>query len=194
MRRLALLVTFVLASMAFPAAAKAQILSVYGTFSPLHASNVETGINTANQEQYASFFTPAFGGGVTLGLLSAGPVHLGLDLRGSTRRGTTGADTALFGLRVGFKPPLIPLKPYVQGSVGYLATRTPNVSSGSSGSTTFTNQYAAYEVMGGVDYRFARFIDLRLLEVGVGQGLDILGNANSKATFFTINTGVVVHF
>ena len=206
MRRLFLLAVLACA----PCAAHAQILSVYGTFSPLHASNVETGSAlvavsgtggtvATNQEQYTSFFTPAFGGGVTLGILPIGPVHIGLDVRGSTHPGTVGADTALVGLRVGLKLPLIRFKPYVQASAGYLATRTTNVSTNLSGTGgtvggTFTNQYLAYEGIAGVDYSYARFLDFRLLEIGVGQGLDVLGSSNSNATIFTLNTGVVVHF
>ena len=197
MRRLAglaLLAPILLA----PALAKAQVLAVYGTFSPLHASNVQTGvyipagIAVINQEAYTSFWTPAFGGGVTFGIVSLGPVHVGFDLRGSTKSGTTGADTALGGIKLQLKPPFLPIKPYIQGSVGYLATRTPNVTPNQGG--TFTNQYLAYEGIAGLDYRLNHFIDFRVLELGIGQGLDILGNANANTTLFTVNTGVVAHF
>ena len=187
MRRL-----FLLAALACAPALRAQAISIYGTFAPLHASNVQTGsvYTTAGyQEQYTSFFTPAFGGGVTFGILPIGPVHIGFDLRGSTHRGTVGADTAMGGLRLGFKPPLLPIKPYVQASVGYLATRTVNVSSTTNvlGATTvnggtFGNQYLAYEGIAGLDYRFDHFIDLRVIEVGAGQGINVFGSNSSSTT------------
>ena len=182
-------------------AAHAQIISIYGTFSPTHVSNVQTGsVSTSSgyQEQYTSFTSSGFGGGVTFGVLPIGPVRLGFDLRGSSKPGIGGADTAMGGIKLGIHLPIIRLKPYVQGSFGYLATRTTNVSTTGNSSQpvggTFTNQYAAYEVLGGVDYPLAPFIDLRLIEIGGGQGLNIFGSAVSNASLFTVNTGVVVHF
>lgn len=177
----------------------AQILSVYGTFSPLHASNVATGVVAStggnSQEPSTSFFTPAFGGGATLGLVSLGPVYLGFDVRGSTHRGTTGADLALGGVKLAFKPPFLRIKPYVQGSAGYLATRTPPASGQLSGGT-FRNQYFAYEAIAGLDYRLGHFVEFRVLEVGAGQGIDVSdsSNTNGNATLLTLNTGLVVHF
>ncbi len=111
--------------------AHAQVFSIYGTFSPVHASHVATGsvaTSSGYTEQYTSFWAPAFGGGVTFNFLNLHVVKLGLDARGSTKSGTTGADTAELALRLGFQPPVLRLKPYVQGGVGYLATRTTNVS------------------------------------------------------------------
>lgn len=195
-------------AVALPLAAHAQALSIYGTFSDVRPSNVETGVTvarTGSTYNYSSFSVAGFGGGVTFGLLSAGPVRLGLDLRGSTRPGTTGADTAFAGLKLGLKLPVIHLKPYLQASGGYLATRTPNSSvyqtdPGPAFPATFTNQYAAYEILGGVDLPVVHFVDLRLVEVGGGQGYNtgITGlfstAGTSNMSFYTINSGVVVHF
>ncbi len=190
-------------------AAHAQIFSAYATYSPLHASNVQTGSiqNTAGfNNQYTSFWTSGIGGGVTLGILPIGPVRIGLDLRGSTKPGTVGADTAFAGIKIGVKAPLIPIKPYIQASGGYVATRTVNVSTTTSvlgtsvnAGGTFTNQYAAYEILGGVDYHLLPFIDLRLIEIGAGKGYNSgfsFGptNLNHDLTIFTVNTGIVAHF
>ena len=180
----------------------AQIISVYGTFSPTHVSNVATGsVQGAGtvSEQFASNWTSNFGGGVTFGALPLGPIRLGLDVRGSTKSGTVGSDTALVGVKVGLKIPFISLKPYVQASGGYLATRTFNVSTGATPGQTFENKYAAYELLGGVDYHLVPFIDLRLVEIGGGKGYNtgiILGGASTgeNATLLTVSTGVVVHF
>lgn len=175
-------------------AARAQIVSVYGTFSPTHVSNIQTGAvltSSGYTNQTTSLWTRGFGGGVTFNFLPIGPVALGVDLRGSTRLGTPGLDTAMAGLKLTLKPLVIPFKPYVQASGGYLATRTNNVSTGVPPDSTFTNRYAAYEVFGGVDYKFLPFIDVRLLEIGVGKGYT---SGNYNTTIFTANTGFVVHF
>jgi hypothetical protein len=84
------------------------------------------GAGFSNTEQYGSFWTSGVGGGVTFNFLPVGPVRLGLDLRGSTRPGSVGADTAMAGFKVGFNPPLIRLKPYIQAFAGYVGTRTTN--------------------------------------------------------------------
>ena len=203
MRRLVLLTALA----AIPAA-HAQLFEAYATFSPTHASNIETGsvlTGTVSTEQYTSFFVPAIGGGVTVNFLRLGPARLGFDLRGSTRSGTNGIDTALFGVKLAVKPPLLPLKPYVQVSGGYVATRTGNVSTVTNGSVntavggTFTNKYAAFEAMAGVDYRLLPLLNLRVVEVGAGKGYNSgidfeAANLGQNLTFFTINTGLVFHF
>jgi hypothetical protein len=174
--------------------ARAQV-AIYGTFSPVHFSNVQAGViytGTAYQNQTASFWAPGVGGGVTLNFVHLGLATLGFDLRGSTKPGTSGADTAMGGIKLGFNPPLLHIKPYIQGSVGYLATRTANVSAAISGNSTFSNQSAVWEILGGIDYPLYHFVDYRIVEVGVGQGFLNLGSY--KPTLFTINTGIVVHF
>lgn len=202
LRRLLVPSTLLVACAALPTA-HAQLLSVYGTFSPLHASNVATGsvaTGSGYTEQYTSFWTPAFGGGITFNFLNLHVVKLGLDARGSTKRGTTGADTAELGLRLGFQPPLLRLKPYVQGGVGYLATRTTNVSTTSTGGTpvggTFSNDYATVGFHAGVDKPLIPFLDFRIIEAGythaftTGTSSGGINNANT----FSLSTGLVAHF
>lgn len=177
----------------------AQIVSVYATFSPVHVSNVASGAIIANggfQTQTASFWASGIGGGVTLNFLHLGPATLGFDLRGSTKPGTVGADTALAGIKLGFHPPVIRFKPYVQGSAGYLATRSHFAGTDPPGSGPVVNKYVAYEVLAGLDYSLVHFVDLRLVEVGVGRGVLTGPNfgGSPNATLLTVNTGVVVHF
>ena len=182
--------------------AHAQVFSIYGTFSPLHASHVETGSVASNSgytEQYTSFWAPAVGGGVTFNFLNLHVVKLGLDARGSTKSGTTGADTAELSLRLGFQPPVLHLKPYVQGGVGYLATRTTNVSTTGSGSTavggTFTNKYATVGFHAGVDKPLLPFLDFRIVEIGYAHALNTgLSTSSDNANTFSIGTGLVAHF
>lgn len=182
--------------------AHGQFVSVYGLFNPVHASNVQTGTVSSGgttTNQTTSFWAPAFGGGVTLNFLSLPVVKLGLDVRGSTRPGTTGADTAQVGLRLGIRPPLLRLRPYVQGGIGYLQTRTVNVSTTPGNSTpiggTFTNNFATYGVQAGVDKPLMPFLDFRVVEFGVTHAFNAsLHAGNNNATTFSIATGLVAHF
>jgi hypothetical protein len=95
---------------------------------------------------------------------------------------------------------LIHLKPYIEAAGGYVATRTVNISSNpnNSGQTlggTFNNKYAAWEVLGGIDYPLVKFVDLRLIEFGGGKGVNIPGiSGASDLSLFTVNSGLVVHF
>jgi hypothetical protein len=182
--------------------AHAQV-AVYVTSSSGHFSNVPTGLvqtGSTSQEQYASYWTSGVGGGITLNFLPLGPVKLGFDFRGSTRPGTAGADTAMGGFKVGFNPPLIHLKPYVEVAGGYVATRTVNVSTSPSDSTktvggTFSNKFAAWEILGGVDYPLVKFVDLRLIEVGGGKGVNLPGISGGQGlSLFTVSSGLVIHF
>ncbi len=201
MRRLLLFAALTLAAATLDPSAQAQLIEAYATFSPTHAGNVQTGTllnGSTYQNQYTSFFAPAIGGGITLNVLPLGPIRIGLDLRGSTKSGTTGIDTALAGIKLAIKPPLLPIKPYVQVSGGYVATRTANLTAGTAGAT-FGNQYAAVEGLAGVDYHFLPFLNLRLIEFGYGKGFNSGISFGSTSTqndlnFYTINTGLVLHF
>ncbi len=177
-------------------AAHPQAVSIYATSSSAHFTNVQTGsvlTGSGYQEQYANFWASGVGGGVTLNFLPIGPVKLGFDFRGSTRPGTAGADTAMAGFRVAFNPPLIHLKPYVQASGGYVGTRTVNLTQTVGG--TFTNKYAAWEILGGVDVPIASILDLRLIELGGGTGMTVgLSSSQPNISLFTVNTGLVLHF
>ncbi len=166
-------------------AAHAQV-SVYVTYAPTHLTNVQTG----SQGQTADYWASGVGGGVTLNFLPLPVFSLGLDLRGSTKPGTLGADTAMAGLKLGVHPPIIRFKPYVQASAGYLGTRT--FSSSIPIGSTDNNTYIAWEILGGIDYPLMHSVDLRIIEVGGGQGINTGSGAN--ANLFTVNTGLVVHF
>ncbi|MGP8260193.1 MAG: hypothetical protein ACLQM6_09620 [Acidobacteriaceae bacterium] len=174
-------------------AAHAQV-SVYVTDSSIHLSNVATGIpfvpGFVSQQQYTSYWASGVGGGVTFDFLPLPIFSLGLDLRGSTKPGTVGADYAMVGLKLGMHPPVLRIKPYVQASAGYLGTRTfsTSVPVGSTNNGT----YITWEILGGIDFPLMHFIDLRAIELGGGQGIDT--GSGSNASLFTVNTGLVAHF
>lgn len=166
---------------------RAQAVSIYVTSASARFSNAQSG----SQGQTSSFWTSGIGGGLTLNMLPVGPVKFGADFRGSTRPGTNGSDTAMGGLRLAIKPPLLPIKPYIQASGGYVATRTRATSGG-----TFQNRYAAWEVLGGLDIPLVPFFDFRAVEVGAGTGYSLpgIGSPAPNLSLFTINTGLVFHF
>jgi len=187
-------------------AVHAQATSIYITSSSNRFSSVQTGLaltSSGYQEQYSNFSTYGIGGGLTFNFLPVGPVRVGIDFRSSTRPGRVGSDTAFAGLKVGFNPPMLRFKPYLQASGGYVATRTLNVSTNPSDPSqivggTYNNRYAAWEILGGIDYPVTHLLDLRLVEIGGGTGVSLLGASNpslpSNISLFTFNTGVVFHF
>ncbi len=192
MRRTVLLIAPLLLSVA---SVHGQV-ALYVTSSSDHLTNVETGsrvVGSSNQEQYAGYWASGIGGGLTLNFRPLGPVKLGFDFRGSTRPGTTGADTAMGGIKLGVNPPVIRIKPYIEGSAGYVATRTVNVSAGANGGT-FNNRCVGWEILGGVDYPLVHFVDFRVIEIGGGKAYPILGTTSSNLSLLTINTGLVFHF
>jgi len=209
MRRLLL---FVLALGIFPALAHAQAFSVYFTSVNTRFTNVQNGQNYNNNTgTYTNLFTtswpPEFGGGFTLSK-AAGPLRLGMDFRGSTNHGSTGADTAMAGPELALRVPIVHIKPYISAEGGYVATRTAGLTTNVAGSTvtanpaTITNQYAAWEVFGGIDVPIFSHVDFRAIEFGGGKGyLANVGvsninfsNTNTQISLISIDTGVVVHF
>lgn len=187
MRQKFLLTTLVLTFTC--AVAHAQISEIYVTSSNLRATNVPSGTaGSPPATQYDTFWASGIGGGVTVNFIPLPVVSLGIDLRGSTKSGTTGADTALIGLKLGVHPPLLHIKPYVVGSAGYVATRTPAAVTGN----TITNKYLGWELAGGVDYPLVHFVDFRVIEIGGGGVVDA-GSGNAPSLFH-INTGLVFHF
>jgi len=197
MRRLLPLLVLAISTSAAPA----QVFSAYATFAGTNSSGLVNGntgsVTTGYTTTTTTHFSPGVGGGVTFGILPIGPIHLGFDLRGSTKPGNDGADLVLAGPRVGLKLPVIKLKPYVQVSGGYLRTRTTLVNSGLPAGTQLTAQYGAWEVLGGVDIPLLPVLDLRLVEVGGGKAYEFSAagvNGTYTVSLFTVNSGLVLHF
>jgi len=198
----------------FPFFSHAQGMSVYFTSTNTRFTNVQNGQSyNNNTATYTNLFTtswpPQFGGGVTFNAVKAGPINLGLDFRGSTNHSNTGADTAMFGPRLALRVPIVHIKPYVEAAGGYVATRTNGtIVTAAGGNTTatvastITNQYAAWEVFGGVDVPIFSHLDFRAVEFGGGKGYLAnsgvtninFNNSNTQISLISIDTGVVVHF
>ena len=86
----------------------------------------------------------------------------GIDLRQSVLHANNAAlKEFLFGVRVSAKPFARPFKPYVLGSFGAGATKSPG--------SQISVKKIDYRIYGGVDYTIQRHIDFRVIEVGYGS-------------------------
>jgi hypothetical protein len=178
--RLRLVLVAVLAVLFVPAA-RAQF-AVYGNL------NLTRFDDQANRTS-TWFYGP--GGGIYDDFLPLGPLALGLDVRGSYGWGDGYAyRDGLAGLRLVARPPVLPIRPYVEGAVGLAATRA----TATTGLPTHFSNKFAYEVLGGLDLTIFPHIDLRIPEIGYGQVSPVAGPNAPATTLFQISTGVVIRF
>jgi hypothetical protein len=117
-----------------------------------------------------------------------GPVRLGFDLRGGTEHSNksatssgggndaTGFDDVLFGVRGSFHTRYSWLSPYAQVSAGYArsnATEPFGTISPGFGTTVnaprYEDNYVMYEGFAGVEIHVFPMIDLRPIELGIGN-------------------------
>lgn len=179
------------------AAAHAQ-LGVYGTLTGDRLNSVPyTGTNSSITNGNFSAF--GGGGGVYYDLRNVGPVRLGLDARGSITSSKRGVqpnfigggghlNSALFGVRAVFHTPLVRLRPYVQASAGLARTDFgKNYDLG----ITYSNNLQ-YEGFGGLDIRVLPYMDVRLIEFGMGA---VRGTGSNSGNFpvQSVSAGVVFH-
>jgi len=190
---------------AAPTHAHAQKVSIYGTFSYNQFSNVRNGCSSVGcpgNDGYSTinFGAPGYGGGVTVNVLFLGPFRFGFDFRGANGPGTNGGGIGMFGARFSAKTPILKLKPYIEGAGGYLATHTNLVTSilELPAGTASDDRFWVYEFFAGIDYPLMHFLDLRIVEFGAGQGLNVDGthttNGNYNIPIISVNSGVVFHF
>lgn len=164
-------------------AAPAQV-GIYGKFNAVH-------IPTASGTSYFSpgwFYGP--GGGVYFDLLHLGPVSLGGDVRADFLfQSPQRYKDVLFGVRVGAKAPLLPLRPYAQVSAGIGGSSH----GGLGGNGILYNNKFQYWIIGGVDHNVLPHLDWRVAEVGYGHMTGISsGTPVAGVNLFTIGTGLVV--
>ncbi len=138
---------------------------------------------------YAGFSGAPIGGsgatqsafGPTLGVYaqSGRYISLGGDLRGTflTRNGFN-YFTGAAGPRIAIKPPVLPIRPYVEGLIGVASVRDGN------GSTSSTN--LNYQILGGVDMTILPHVDWRLIEFDYSAA----SGSSVNAKIFT--TGLVL--
>jgi hypothetical protein len=168
-------------SLSAPIAAHAQV-GIYGTFDAARVMAASPG----TQQTTAWSFGPA--AGIYYDFLHLGPMRLGADLRGDLLEGGQKYRSALFGLRLAAKLPVISLTPYVQGAVGVGGA----AHSGLGGVGTIYSNKFQYQILGGLDCALAPHIDLRLAEVGYARMSGISSAPDAPvATVLTISSGIV---
>jgi hypothetical protein len=134
--------------------------------------------------------------GIYYDFRNVGPVRLGLDFRGGTQHSNKSAtssaggnnatvlDDALLGVRGSFHTPISWLTPYVQISAGYArsnATLPFGTTSSLSGSTQLPrteDNFLMYEGFAGLTIHIFPMIDLRPVELGIGN-MNRFGNSAS---------------
>jgi hypothetical protein len=144
-----------------------------------------------------------------------GPVRLGIDLRGgdfhSNKSATsfaggknaTGFDDGLVGVRGSFHTKYSWLSPYAQISVGYARSNatepfgSPNVVASPTFSPRTEDNFVIYEGFAGVDIHVFPLIDLRPVELGIGNlnrfGTTGTGDGPGSIGIKSIGAAIVFH-
>jgi len=206
---------------------RADHVSIYFTFNAAHASNADRGYSndvqpfaTPTPEQYASFWHPAFGAGVSIHIVRIARTSLAFDARGSntgvylshTPYGAH-SDVGYFlgGLHLAYLPRGHRIRPYAQFSYGAFGTFAPAVDpyivtstclfcypTYGLGQSSRNATYRGYEVMGGADIPLTDHTTFRAAELGFAEAGDGSNQYNGRAlktlTVFHIDTGILFHF
>jgi opacity protein-like surface antigen len=165
--------------------ASAQV-GIYGKLDAVRFSKSSS--NTENFGSTGWFYGP--GAGVYYDFLHLGPASIGADVRGNYLFSNPNKyRSVLFGARLSVKPPALPVRPYVQGSVGIAGSNSPKV--GLNGGQ-FENKFA-YEVVAGVDYTIFPHVDWRTLELGYGRVSAVSSFAGTASnSVFLLSSGIVI--
>jgi hypothetical protein len=207
----------VLVGLGCAAVARAQV-GIYGTYSASRMSGIDcystapvqctSGAAGGTVDPITGAVIPAakgsvnpsgIQGGIYYDFKTFGPVRLGLDLRGGVGRSNKSAALAgggknyttsnlfLAGVRGSFKTRYSFLTPYVQLSAGYDRSNAANP-------TREFNNFVQYEAFAGVDIHVFPVLDLRPVELGIGNMNRIgEGQGASSVGVKTIAAGIVIH-
>jgi hypothetical protein len=176
----------VLVGMAIPCGSSQAQVGIYATFTGdrRHVTNVlySPPAGSDNTET-------AWPYGTTIGLYDDGkfgPIRFGPDLRGEFVRGSFTGNSVLFGLHLAVKTAALPIRPYIQGSLG--AAHFSN-----SGLNTSSTNFE-YRIAGGLDYTLLPHLDWRVIEVGRGALVDYSfgSGVNQTNSLYTFSTGLVI--
>jgi hypothetical protein len=171
-----------LAFLALATRSQAQV-GIYGTLSASHVDNPSTPQSISFGGTNTDYWTTGGGVGIYYDAYHLGPLSLGLDLRASRAKQVK---TGLGGVRVAIHPPILPLKPYVEGLVG--GTNSTNIYNAD-------NTNFVYQIVGGLDYTLVPHIDFRAIEIGYGKiSTGITTASTPRSTLLTVQTGIAIHF
>ena len=167
----------ILLSCIFAAAPANAQFGIYGQYNGTHDSSVPAWYKGGTGGAYAN-------------LIGFGPAHLGMDLRATYSSGDQyNYRSFLIGPRLEVKPPLIPLRPYVQGSIGIGGNRyvgTPSLQQ-------HFNNKLQYGVGGGLDFTLFPLFDLRLIDIQyLRMSAVTSGQLAPPTNLFTIGAGLVL--
>ena len=162
--------------------------AVYGKFDALRLNAATVG----SAGQSVTWFTGP-GGGIYYDFVHFGPLSLGVDLRGNILFAQQQKyRSGLLGIRLAANPPVLPIRPFIQGSVGAGGSRFNVAPIGGTSNYSYSTKFQ-YEVLAGLDYTLLPHFDVRLAEIGYGRMSGISSTANApNATLFTISAGVVL--
>jgi hypothetical protein len=154
-------------------------------------------------------------GGAYYDFRTVGPVRLGFDLRGGTEHSNksatssaggsnaTGLDDVLFGVRGSFHTRYSWLSPYAQVSAGYARSNATlpfgatTLSSGGVPNPRLEDNFMMYEGFAGVDIHVFPVIDLRPVELGIGNmdrfGSSATGDGPGSVGVMSIGAAIVFH-
>ena len=176
MKRNILIVVAALAFVILSRPLKAQA-GIYGMFDATHDGAVSAWYKGFTLGGYDNF-------------LNAGPVHAGIDIRGSFESGSQyHYRNFLIGPRVQVRPPVLPINPYIQGEIGFGGSRYTGTSPLG---THYSNKFQ-YGVIGGLEYTVLPHIDVRLPEIGYLKMSAVSGTRNPPAVnLVSVGFGIVV--
>jgi hypothetical protein len=203
----------VLLGLASAVAAHAQF-GVYGTYSATRLSGITCFDPQGQCSSTGGKVNPAgIAGGVYYDFKKVGPVLLGVDFRGGVAKSNksatssaggenaTESDTFLLGVRAVFHPKITWLKPYGQFSMGYARSNAtePFGAATVCSATNYTcprvmDNFLQYEVFAGVDIHVLPIVDLRPVELGIGN-MNRFGSGSGPGSVGvkSISAGFVFH-
>ena len=188
--------------------------------SPNNCSNGTAGRTFVSATSYAAPSTghvnpQGLSGGAYYDFKTYGPVRFGVDLRGgaehsnksaaSSSGGTnsTSASYFLVGVRGSIHTPISWVKPYAQVSAGYARSNVTEPSNQAVSPATsavpprYYDDFVQYEGFVGVDVRVLPIIDLRAVELGIGNmnrlGSGSSSDGGSSVGVRSLGAGIVFH-
>jgi hypothetical protein len=198
MKRNPSFLAIVLAALVVAALPAHAQLGIYGGFA---AGQLTVPVANVNSSEWA------YGGnfGAYLARGHFGFFRAGLDARAEILKGSAGSsvagsasyseDAGYIGPRVGFRPHIVPIQPYVEGLVGaaHISDTATTVHSIPVGTTGFINPQESqtkfsYQIVAGLDYTIFPRIDWRVAEIGYGTLRAFGANVNPT----TVSTGIVI--
>jgi len=172
MKRFTSLLLLSIACMFGTRAAGAQV-GVYGEFSATHDGAISNWYKGGTFGLYDEF-------------LHGGPIHLGADVRATFASGNQyHYRDFLIGPRLAVKPPILPVKPYIQAAVGFGG----NTYVGPAPIKTHYSNKLQYGFIGGLDYTLLPYIDLRIPEISY---MRMSGVTGPSVNVVGVGFGVVV--